>query len=177
MMIPHRPGVHPGKDGPLGASYDLGPSVGGAYDSEYEDVTRLGRLGKSEPVSSPRATAMLSHAVLVYGASPDIVDLPCLISTLPCQQGGYPVWSWQRTDRTRTSTSAHREVWTKLRGQIPDGLELDHLCVVRACIRPSHHEAVTPQQNICRARSASHRTRLAEWETGGQLSLLSEGEQ
>ena len=72
MMIPHRPGVHPGKDGPLGASYDLGPSVGGAYDSEYEDVTRLGRLGKSEPVSSPRATAMLSHAVLVYGASPDI---------------------------------------------------------------------------------------------------------
>ncbi len=35
-------------------------------------------------------------------------------------------------------------------GKVPDGLELDHLCRVHACVRPSHLEAVTHQVNMMR---------------------------
>lgn len=38
-------------------------------------------------------------------------------------------------------------------GPVPDGLELDHLCRVRACARPSHLEAVTHVENMRRSAS------------------------
>lgn len=45
---------------------------------------------------------------------------------------------------------AHRFAYERLVGEIPDGLELDHLCRNRACVRPSHLEPVTPQVNTHR---------------------------
>lgn len=39
-------------------------------------------------------------------------------------------------------------VWEN--GPIPDGLELDHLCRTRHCVRPDHLEAVTPKINMAR---------------------------
>lgn len=47
---------------------------------------------------------------------------------------------------------AHRWAWVQANGPIPDGLELDHLCRVTRCVRPSHLEPVTCQENIRRAR-------------------------
>ena len=38
---------------------------------------------------------------------------------------------------------AHRLSYEWLNGPIPEELELDHLCRVRSCVRPSHLEAVT----------------------------------
>jgi len=38
-------------------------------------------------------------------------------------------------------------------GPIPDGLVLDHLCRVRACVRPGHLEAVTQRVNLLRGRT------------------------
>lgn len=35
-------------------------------------------------------------------------------------------------------------------GDVPTGLELDHLCRNRACVKPEHLEAVTHQVNIAR---------------------------
>lgn len=35
-------------------------------------------------------------------------------------------------------------------GPVPDGLHLDHLCRVRGCIRPTHLEPVTVQENMLR---------------------------
>lgn len=47
----------------------------------------------------------------------------------------------------RRTTKAHRWVWENLVGPIPDGLELDHLCLVTLCVNPDHLEPVTPEVN------------------------------
>jgi hypothetical protein len=38
-------------------------------------------------------------------------------------------------------------------GPVPDGLELDHLCRVPACVNPDHLEPVTHIENVRRGRS------------------------
>jgi hypothetical protein len=45
---------------------------------------------------------------------------------------------------------AHRVAWDMLVGPIPDGLHLDHLCRVRACVNPMHLEPVTNRVNLLR---------------------------
>lgn len=42
---------------------------------------------------------------------------------------------------------AHRVVYERLVGPIPEGLHLDHLCVNPRCIRPEHLEPVTTREN------------------------------
>ncbi len=46
---------------------------------------------------------------------------------------------------------AHRWLYRRLVGPIRDGLQLDHLCRVRLCVRPDHLEPVTPQENVRRS--------------------------
>jgi hypothetical protein len=46
---------------------------------------------------------------------------------------------------------AHRLVYTLIRGPIPEGLELDHLCRQTACVNPDHLEPVTHQENMRRS--------------------------
>lgn len=52
--------------------------------------------------------------------------------------------------RGRANTGAHRWVYERLVGPIPDGLVIDHLCRVRACCNPAHMEPVTPGENTRR---------------------------
>lgn len=54
--------------------------------------------------------------------------------------------------------AAHRVTYKLLVGPIPDGLDLDHLCRVRACVNPQHVEPVTRQVNLLRGETipASH---------------------
>jgi hypothetical protein len=46
--------------------------------------------------------------------------------------------------------NAHRFSYEEVFGPIESGLELDHLCRTRPCVRPSHLEAVTKRENILR---------------------------
>ena len=49
----------------------------------------------------------------------------------------------------KTNTS-HRHAYLTLVGSVAAGLDLDHLCRVRACCNPSHLEPVTRQVNAAR---------------------------
>lgn len=49
----------------------------------------------------------------------------------------------------------HRVVYELLVGPIPKGMQIDHLCRVRACSNPAHLEPVTPAENTRRGESFS----------------------
>lgn len=75
-----------------------------------------------------------------------------------------PCWEWTKT-KTRTgygswtvgsfpnkkTYATHRLSWEILVGDIPAGMELDHLCRVRHCLNPDHLEVVTRSENMLRA--------------------------
>jgi len=53
------------------------------------------------------------------------------------------------------SYKAHRFIYERLVGQIPDGLTLDHLCRVPLCVNPEHLEPCTMRENIRRGSKAN----------------------
>jgi hypothetical protein len=61
---------------------------------------------------------------------------------------GYGIFNWKES-----KMKAHRAVYELLEGPVPDGLELDHLCEITMCVRPSHLEPVTHRINILRGQS------------------------
>jgi hypothetical protein len=71
-------------------------------------------------------------------------------------------WIWQRGKaegygvvwRDGRVQRAHRVVYEQHRGPIPDGLHLDHLCRVKACVNPDHLEPVTNAENCRRGVKA-----------------------
>jgi hypothetical protein len=58
---------------------------------------------------------------------------------------------WDAASRRAVTRVAHRVVYEALLGQVPPGLELDHLCGVRSCVNPAHLEPVTRRENHRRA--------------------------
>lgn len=47
-------------------------------------------------------------------------------------------------------SSAHRWSYKQFKGEIPEGLELDHLCRTPCCVNPDHLEPVTHLENMRR---------------------------
>lgn len=71
-------------------------------------------------------------------------------------------WTWQAGRDAKgygkfwngqMKARAHRVAYEAFAGAIPDGLQIDHLCRNRACIRPDHLEPVTARVNVLRGVS------------------------
>lgn len=73
-------------------------------------------------------------------------------------------WLWTGRDNMRYgilkngrgNVYAHRFSYELAKGQIPDGLVIDHLCNIPLCVNPDHLEAVTQAENLRRARERRH---------------------
>lgn len=53
----------------------------------------------------------------------------------------------------RKNRLAHVVAWTIDHGQVPDGMEIDHLCRNRACVRTDHMELVSHHANLMRGET------------------------
>lgn len=49
------------------------------------------------------------------------------------------------------TTAAHRSAYIMFKGEIPEGLTIDHLCKNIGCVNPEHLEAVPLAENLRRA--------------------------
>lgn len=94
-----------------------------------------------------------------------------------CDREGYG-----RIGIDKRARGAHQVAWELAHGgPMPAGMEPDHLCFVAGCVRDSHLEAVTPEENqrramVARGYSGVHvhttcgnlkrRTRRGEWVCG-----------
>jgi len=84
--------------------------------------------------------------------NPDVAG-PCDLWTGDLNTQGY---GWRRVyvpGFGPLRVLVHREAWEAANGPVPPGLELDHLCRVKACRAVAHLEAVTHQENVERAQA------------------------
>ncbi len=80
---------------------------------------------------------------------------PCWQWTAGKIPSGYGSFHVARMSRA----ASHRYAWEVLRGPIPDGLTLDHLCRNKLCVNPEHIEVVTRGENTLRAVDIGARNR------------------
>lgn len=81
-------------------------------------------------------------------------DTGCWIWKGVLQTNGYGSIHYQGKTRR-----AHRVSYEAHVGLIPPGMQIDHLCRVRACVNPQHLEPVTAAENQRRAAAAKGATR------------------
>lgn len=75
-----------------------------------------------------------------------------------------PCWTWQlkiskngygHVKHKKVTYLAHRFYFERLKGDVPDGKWLDHLCRNRNCVNPDHLEPVPPAINQRRGRQTT----------------------
>lgn len=77
---------------------------------------------------------------------------------------------YDSVNRKNLFVSAHRTVYEALVSEIPESLELDHLCEVKACVNPEHLEPVTHQENTKRHyRNKTHCRNGHSYEKHGRI--------
>lgn len=64
--------------------------------------------------------------------------------------GGYGQFSYYKETGKKSVMVAHRWLWLKLVGPIPEKHDLDHLCRNRSCVNPDHLEPVSRSENLIR---------------------------
>jgi len=78
------------------------------------------------------------------------------------------------SDGTRKWELVHRLTYKSMCGPIPPDRELDHLCRVRHCARPSHLRIVTHRENLLAGRNANAEKRACP-RCGGSYTENSSG--
>lgn len=76
----------------------------------------------------------------------------CWLWTGATIRGYGVIWENERKRAAR----AHRVAWELLRGPIPDGLTLDHLCRTTLCVNPDHLEPCGAGENARRSPLAPY---------------------
>lgn len=74
-----------------------------------------------------------------------LTDEGCLVWIGSFDTMGYGRLIWKGKNH-----SSHRVMYQLVKGPIPEGLELDHLCSNKPCINPDHLEPVTHSVNLQR---------------------------
>lgn len=116
-----------------------------------------------------RATAAADHPLGFlpeqFWSRVERTDTGCWFWTGSYGVGGYGQLSVrkERGQKTPTTLIAHRMAWELLVGPIPDGMEVDHRCRNRCCVRPAHLRLLTPASN----KQYAARARWAEKDVGG----------
>jgi hypothetical protein len=74
----------------------------------------------------------------------------CVLWTGPLDEKGYG-----HLVLNGRNIRVHQASYIAYIGEVPPGLEIDHLCRVRHCVNPDHLEAVTHRENILRGEGPS----------------------
>jgi HNH endonuclease len=89
------------------------------------------------------------------------LDIPKVLEerTMWEPMSGCRLWlgPWDGLYGTIGQKKAHRVAYEYIKGPIPEGLVLDHLCRVTICINPNHLEPVTDAVNIRRGYAVRDR--------------------
>ena len=114
-------------------------------------LTKL--LTKEVEMAGKRGGALPAPVWVRFWAKVDRTD-ECWLWTGAINDSGYGViWDGRRL------VYAHRLSYLLHGYTLPDGLDLDHTCFVRSCVRPDHLDPVTHAVNI--RRSTERRRREA----------------
>ena len=107
---------------------------------------KLPMLDQSPIFGDPRLPARFWVKVRAGSIPAHRPDLgPCWVWTGSRNRNGYgQFWHGRHM-------GAHRFAYEALVGSMPDGLQSDHLCRNRSCIRPDHLEPVTGSVNLKRS--------------------------
>jgi len=105
------------------------------------------RVLNGVPFSLPTRTVTYGPVETRFWSHVDKTET-CWLWTGGLGRGGYGQFGSGEIGGTRL---AHRVGYELQVGPIPEGLELDHLCRVRHCVRGSHLEPVTGRENLKRS--------------------------
>lgn len=118
-------------------------------------------LTPSDRLKRDRAVHIISRA-LADRLLPDLLEhtirtpTGCLARTVSLNRvTGYSTISYGPGSGPSINLYAHRVAYVASHGEIPEGLTVDHLCFNRACVEPSHLEAVTMRTNVLRSNNAA----------------------
>ena len=127
------------------------PSLSHHHQRRHADPRRdRGRAGAGRVVASLMSRP-LPIATRLERLSVSDEETGCLVWQGAKDRRGY---GHIRGSDGRT-LSAHRASYQEHREQIPDGLQIDHLCRNTSCINPAHLEVVTPRENTLRSEGCT----------------------